>query len=76
MKIIMTILTIIALFIGAKKLMCTPDQQVLEASLPLAKVMVEYVEKIWNTYPKLKVPKSSHYNIIPHQEIRDEENDP
>ena len=47
MKIVIAILVAIALFMGAKRLLCTPDHKVVDVSLPLAKVMVEYVEKKW-----------------------------
>ena len=50
MKIVIAILVAIALFMGAKRLLCTPDHKVVDASLPLAKVIVEYVEK--NGVPK------------------------
>ncbi len=44
MKIILTILLIIAIFIGSKKLVCPPDRKVAEVSLPLAKAIVEHIE--------------------------------
>jgi hypothetical protein len=45
MKTILAILLIIAIFIGSKKLVCTPDYKVAEVSLPLAKVIVEHIEE-------------------------------
>ena len=44
MKIILAIVTIVAIFIGTKKLVCTPDYKVVEVSLPLAKAIVEHIE--------------------------------